>query len=108
MVELLGHSCDLAEDGAEAVAACEEHTYDAILMDIQMPKLNGVEATHAIRRMGGSKQPHIIAFTAYAFREDKERYLASGMDAFLSKPVRLEALLEALKQVHPIAQRCLS
>jgi CheY-like chemotaxis protein len=89
-----GYSVDTVCNGAEAVHAVAARRYDAILMDCQMPELNGYEATAAIRGTGGAPgRTPIIAMTAGARREDQERCLAGGMDSYLSKPVSKDALL---------------
>jgi two-component system, sensor histidine kinase and response regulator len=105
----LGYSADIAGNGLEAQAALEQTSYDIILMDCQMPEMDGYETTRTIRKreqgLGGSccwKAPvHIIAMTANAMTGDRERCLAAGMDDYLSKPVRsteLEAALERWKK----------
>ena len=92
-----GYEVDTVVDGAAAVAAATEKGYDAILMDCQMPDLNGYEATARIRASEGSgRHTPIIALTAGARREDRERCLAEGMDSYLAKPVSKEALLATL------------
>ncbi len=89
-----GYSVDTVLNGAEAVRAVAARPYDAILMDCQMPELNGYQATAAIRGKGGAPgRTPIIAMTAGARREDQERCLAGGMDSYLSKPVSKDALL---------------
>ena len=97
MLENMGHWVDVASNGREAVAAVQNERYAAVLMDCQMPKMDGFEATMAIRRMEGSgKRTPIIAMTAGAMKGDEEKCIASGMDAYLSKPVdpdRLSAVL---------------
>ncbi len=92
-----GYEVDTVCDGAAAVEASARNRYDAILMDCQMPELDGYEATAAIRVHQGSLQhTPIVAMTACAFREDQERCLAAGMDTYLSKPVSKETLLAAV------------
>jgi CheY-like chemotaxis protein len=87
---------DTAEDGEEAVAMALKTDYAAILMDMQMPKLNGVDATRQIRQLPGYQDIPIIAMTANAFAEDKAQCLAAGMNDFLIKPFIPEALFAIL------------
>lgn len=88
-------SLTLAEDGREAVEMVKENSYDIILMDVQMPIMDGYAATQAIRAMERERGGHvpIIALTAYALRGDRERCLAVGMDTYIAKPFQKEALL---------------
>ena len=101
-LEDIGLVVDTAEDGAEAVTRAQKHRYAAIFMDMQMPNLNGVEATQQIRQLPGYLNVPIIAMTANAFAEDKERCLQAGMNDFLIKPFNPEEmfviLLRALNQ----------
>jgi PAS domain S-box-containing protein len=100
MLASLGYSAQIVPDGAAAVAAVAGRPYDVVLMDVQMPGVDGIEATRRIRAMGGRiHQPRIVAVTANAMRDDRERYLAAGMDDYLDKPVRLAALQAALARV---------
>jgi CheY-like chemotaxis protein len=87
---------DTAEDGAAAVAMAQKNCYAVILMDMQMPKLNGVEATQQIRQLPGYRDTPIIAMTANAFAEDKAQCLAAGMNDFLIKPFIPEELFAIL------------
>ena len=99
MLALSGYEVDSVFNGTEAVAAARATRYDAILMDIQMPGLNGYEATAGIRADEGSSQHvPIIALTAGARGEDRERCLAAGMDAYLAKPIGKDALIAVLDQ----------
>jgi CheY-like chemotaxis protein len=87
---------DTAEDGAEAVAMAMKNSYAAIFMDMQMPKLNGVEATQQIRQLPGYRDTPIIAMTANAFAEDKAECFATGMNDFLIKPFNPDQLFAIL------------
>jgi CheY-like chemotaxis protein len=84
--------CETAFDGKEAVDKVKKHPYDCILMDVQMPVMGGYEAAKIIRESGNAVP--IIALTAHAFKEEEENCRASGMNDFLSKPVKIEALKE--------------
>jgi PAS domain S-box-containing protein len=103
LLEKLGHTCVVVENGQEAVEAYERGTFDVVLMDIQMPVMDGFGATAAIRQReaGQPDRPRIpiIALTAYALRADRERGLAAGMDDYLTKPIKPEALTTALKRL---------
>jgi CheY-like chemotaxis protein len=88
MLSTKGYVIDVAVDVHQAVEAVKTKDYDVVLMDIQMPKLNGVDATKTIRGLGGDKGSiPIIAVTANAMRGDREAYLAAGMDDYLAKPI---------------------
>ncbi|EHJ48787.1 signal transduction histidine kinase with CheB and CheR activity [Solidesulfovibrio carbinoliphilus subsp. oakridgensis] len=102
MLEKAGHRVDTADDGAKATAMVARGEYDCVLMDVQMPVMDGVAATRAIRAdasLGQKARVPIIAMTAYAMAGDREKFLAAGMDDYVSKPVDLDALMEALKRV---------
>ena len=94
-----GHSVSAVSDGLEALAAFEREPFDVILMDQEMPNMNGLDATRAIRKLETSTGRHtrIIGLTGNATSEDERRCLNAGMDAFLSKPVRMEKLYEAVE-----------
>jgi signal transduction histidine kinase/DNA-binding NarL/FixJ family response regulator len=97
MLERLGWSADLAADGSEVLAALRRQSYDLILMDVQMPGMDGLEAARRIRaELPPRRQPRIIAMTANALLGDREACLAAGMDDYLSKPIRLEELRAAI------------
>lgn len=97
MIEHLGFNVDVVSDGAEAVRAATEGPYRAILMDIQIPELNGYLATGEIRRLeGGSAHTPIIAMTASTTASDQQHCLAAGMDDYLTKPISLRALANVL------------
>ena len=99
MIERLGYQADVAATGAEAVAMVASAHYDAVLMDCQMPELDGYEATRQIRRSEdhGRRVP-IIAMTAAALSGDRERCLAAGMDDYISKPVKLHVVAAVLER----------
>lgn len=94
----LGHTTDIAINGREAVTMWSAGSYDAILMDIQMPELDGIQATQEIRRLETSPT-YIIAMTAHAMKGDRERCLEAGMNDYVSKPIRVERMVEALSKV---------
>ena len=101
LLEKEGHVVVLAEDGAKALKACHENTFDLILMDVQMPVMDGLEATAAIRRTEQATGHHIpiIAMTAHAMTGDRQRFLKAGMDGYVSKPIHSGELLEAIESV---------
>jgi CheY-like chemotaxis protein len=98
LLQKRGHMVTLAGDGKQAVAAFEAGTFDLILMDVQMPEMDGMEATAAIRRREAATGSHIpiIALTAHAMKGDAELCLASGMDGYLAKPLRFADLYDTL------------
>ena len=92
----LGYPVEVVNNGLEALNSCLKTPFDVIFMDVQMPVLDGITATERLRRLHIQPQPWIIALTANAFREDRDRCLAAGMDDFLSKPVRETDFVRAL------------
>jgi signal transduction histidine kinase/ActR/RegA family two-component response regulator len=102
LLEKRGHTVYLAHDGAEAVALFEQHAPDVVLMDVMMPKVNGLDATAAIRRMPNGATVPIVAMTANAMQGDRESCLAAGMTAYLAKPVRPRELYEMLDTVRRV------
>jgi CheY-like chemotaxis protein len=94
-----GYHTDLVVSGIEAVKAVERQKYDLLFMDIQMPNMDGLEATRLIcSRMSPSERPYIVAMTANAMKEDRERCLCAGMDDYLSKPIRPEEIKAAIER----------
>jgi len=103
VLEKQGYQVTLAENGRKAVAALENREVDLVLMDVQMPEMDGLEATALIRereKVTGTHIP-IIALTAHALRDDKDWCLASGMDGYLSKPLRARELVEIVESFRP-------
>ena len=104
LLDRLGHTADVASNGLEALEALERQRYDVVLMDVQMPELDGLEATRLIcERWPKGVRPYIVAMTANAMAEDREACLAAGMDDYVAKPVRPEALADALRRALPLA-----
>jgi signal transduction histidine kinase/DNA-binding response OmpR family regulator len=101
LLERLGYRADVAENGLEVVAALSRRQYDIILMDVQMPDMDGLEATRRVRDLPEDVQPRIIAMTANATQEDRAACFAAGMDDFLSKPVVAAQLAAALERWGP-------
>ncbi|MCB9006775.1 MAG: response regulator [Ardenticatenaceae bacterium] len=98
MLAKFGCRADVAANGLEVLDALVRQPYDIVLMDINMPEMDGVETTQLIIERYGEKRPYIIALTANALAGDREVYLESGMDDYLSKPIKLEALLHILQK----------
>jgi len=97
LLERFGLRADVAGNGVEAVAAVDQKAYDVVLMDVQMPEMDGLEAARAIcRRLAPDKRPRIVAMTANAMKGDRERCIEAGMDDYLSKPLRTDELRDAL------------
>jgi signal transduction histidine kinase/CheY-like chemotaxis protein len=101
VLDKLGYEPDMVENGLQALEQIQKKDYGVILMDIQMPVMDGLEATGKIRELN-IKQPYIVAMTANAMREDKEICLQSGMDDYLAKPMKLTDVIDLLKKVHEL------
>jgi CheY-like chemotaxis protein len=95
VLDLLGYKADLAENGKEAVDMVADQSYDIVFMDMQMPEMDGLEATRLIRA-NGQQQPVIIAMTANVMQSDQEECMQAGMDDFISKPLNLDDLVHML------------
>jgi len=103
LLEKRGHTVVAVEDGRQAVAALEAERFEVVLMDVQMPEMDGFQATRAVRageRLTGTHVP-IIALTAHAMTGDRERCLAAGMDAYVAKPVEAVKLFATIEQLAP-------
>ena len=98
LLEQMGYRADVAANGLEALAAVERQPYDLVLMDVQMPEMDGFEAAREITRRWPGKRPRIAAMTANAMQGDRELCLAAGMDDYVSKPIRVDELIAALER----------
>jgi PAS domain S-box-containing protein len=103
LLERRGHQVTVVDNGRDALAALERQAFDAVLMDVQMPQMDGFETTAAIRQREGRAGGHVpvIAMTAHAMKGDRERCLAAGMDGYLAKPVQAHELYDALEGLAP-------
>jgi CheY-like chemotaxis protein len=100
LLQQMGYRADLASNGIEAIESVQRQTYDVVLMDVQMPEMDGLEAAKEITsRWSAGERPRIVAMTANAMQGDREMCLAAGMDDYLTKPIRIERLVEALTMV---------
>jgi signal transduction histidine kinase/CheY-like chemotaxis protein len=96
----MGYRADVANNGVEALDAIERQSYDLVLMDVQMPEMDGLEASHRIvQRWPEGRRPRIVAMTANASQDDRQTCLAAGMDDYLTKPIRVDQLVAALAKV---------
>jgi CheY-like chemotaxis protein len=100
LLEKRGHEVTVAKNGEEALEALDRQVFDLVLMDVQMPEMDGIQATAAIRKgeVNSGKHIPIIAMTAHAMAGDKERCLEAGMDEYITKPIRPEQLVEVLER----------
>jgi CheY-like chemotaxis protein len=108
MLETLGCEVDVAEDGRRALESVMDRTYDLVLMDCQMPEMDGFEATREIRRLDQKRRLPIIALTANAMQGVAEQCRASGMDGYMTKPVRKQELGDVLKRWLPVASQAVA
>ena len=100
ILQQMGYRADLASNGIEAIESVERQPYDVVLMDVQMPEMDGLEASRRITaKWPPTERPRIVAMTANAMQGDREMCLAAGMDDYITKPIRVDALVEALMQV---------
>jgi len=103
VLQQAGHDVTIAANGREAVEAIQQHSFDVVLMDVQMPEMNGFEATAAIRNLPDKamRELPIVALTANAMMGDREECLKAGMDAYVTKPVRVKELYAAIAKIIP-------
>jgi signal transduction histidine kinase/CheY-like chemotaxis protein len=100
ILQQMGYRADLASNGIEAIESVERQTYDVVLMDVQMPEMDGLEASRRITaKWPQGERPRIVAMTANAMQGDREMCLAAGMDDYITKPIRVDQLVEALNHV---------
>jgi signal transduction histidine kinase/CheY-like chemotaxis protein len=102
LLQQMGYRADLASNGIEAIESVERQTYDVILMDVQMPEMDGLEASRRITaKWQPGDRPRIVAMTANAMQGDREMCIAAGMDDYITKPIRVDQLVDALNHVSP-------
>ena len=99
ILSMQGYTCDAVASGIDALNAVKKKKYDLILMDIQMPGMSGEETMRSLRQQLDNNAPKIIAVTAYAMADDREKYLNAGMDGYISKPFRVNDLVEEILRV---------
>ena len=104
LLQQMGYRADVASNGVEAIECVARQPYDVVLMDVQMPEMDGLEASRRIVARWPSRagRPRIVAMTANAMQGDREECLSAGMDDYVTKPIRVEALVQALRQVAPL------
>ena len=99
LLKRMGYQADVVSDGLEALAALQHQTYDVVLMDVQMPEMDGLTATeHICQQWSSEARPKIIALTANAMQGDREKCLAAGMDDYITKPIQVQELVRVLEQ----------
>ena len=98
MLQRLGYRIDVANNGQEALVALRRQPYDVVFMDVQMPEMDGLETTRRIRQKCSTERPWIVAMTAHAMSGDREACLSAGMNDYISKPIRVEALVKAFNK----------
>jgi len=102
LLQQMGYRADLASNGIEAIECVERQPYDVVLMDVQMPEMDGLEASRRIvAKWAAHQRPRIVAMTANAMQGDREECIAAGMDDYVTKPIRVDALVQALMQASP-------
>jgi len=99
ILDMLGYKADAVTDGRDVLRTINEKSYDLVLMDIQMPEMGGEETTTQLHEQLKENAPKIIAVTAYAMAGDRERYISAGMDGYISKPFKIEELVNEIRRV---------
>jgi CheY-like chemotaxis protein len=103
VLKQLSYQIDVAKDGLEVLEKLEKANYDVVLMDVQMPNMDGYETTREIaRRFPVERRPYVIALTANAMQGDRERAIAAGMHDYVSKPIRPEKIGRALEKAYHV------
>ncbi|MGB7443407.1 MAG: response regulator, partial [Coleofasciculaceae cyanobacterium] len=111
LLQRMGYRADVAGNGLEVIEALHRQTYDVVLMDVQMPEMDGLEATRRICELwtdetnGCPRRPRIIAMTAHAMQGDREECLNAGMDDYVSKPIRIQELVDSLSKCRPCCRK---
>lgn len=103
VLDRAGLHVQCAGDGFSGLAAATAFDPDLVLLDIQMPRLDGLAVARALRREAGARRPVIVAFTAYAMAGDRERLLAAGCDAYLAKPIDVASFADSVRALLPAA-----
>jgi CheY-like chemotaxis protein len=98
LLSQMGYRADLAGNGLEVLESLDRQPYDLVLMDVQMPEMDGLEAARRVRQRWTGGKPYIIAMTANALEGDRQACLDAGMDDYLAKPIRVEELVTALRK----------
>ncbi len=104
ILQRLGYRADVAANGYEVLAALDQQPYDLVLMDVQMPEMDGLTAARQIMQRWPTRRPRLVAVTANAMQGDREQCLQAGMDDYISKPIRLEELIRVLEGGDPVAR----
>lgn len=104
MLHRLGYQADVAENGLEVLAALQRQLYDVVLLDVQMPEMDGLDVVRWCQQHPSHLRPYLIAITANAMPGDRERCLQAGMDAYISKPIRMQELGQILGRCKPLTQ----
>ena len=103
MLERLGYNADIAANGCQVLDAPQSSPHDVVFMDVQMPEMDGLEATRSIRSMPDC-QPYIIAMTAHVMKDDREECITMGVNDYVSEPVRIKELKVAIERSRSVVQ----